>query len=298
MTPAPGYRPCARGPRERFAAIVLAASVAACSQSASSNPGELVLSIQGDDHVTQGISTEAFSDGWSVKYAWYAVSLADLRIGDTRGSVGGEAIGSWAVELASGGFYTLTTLRDVPAQPWERVAFTVRPPQSGAVPLGMPGTAVQQMASEGISVRVDGTASKSGVSKHFRWGFARSTQYDWCEATVGGKRVQGVVVAAGGVEDVDLIVHGEHLFYDDLQSHQAVLRFDPIAAADADGDGEITLDELSAVNLVEIPVGTYGTGSAVGINTLGDFVTAQAQSVVHYRGNGGCISTTLEPTGR
>lgn len=284
--------------RALLAAIVAALSLSACSESSSSIPGVVEVSVEGDDNVTSGVSSEAFEDGWAVKYSWYAVSLSGFEIRDTRGSVAGEASDSWVVELASGKFYALASLPNIPAQSWDRVSFTVRPPGSGSAPLGVSATDAQQMASAGVSVLVDGTATKSGATKHFRWGFSRSTQYDWCEATVGGKRVQGVVVAPGGVEAIDLIVHGEHLFYDDLQSHHAVLRFDPIAAADGDGDGEITLDELAAVKLVEVAVGTYGTGSAVGVNTLGDFITAQAQSVVHYRGNGGCVSTTMDPSGR
>lgn len=283
---------------EVLAAFVAALALFGCSQSDSSTPGVVEVAIQGDDHVTSGISSGAFADGWAVKYSWYAVSVADFRIADTRGGVGGEAAGSWVVELASGKYYSLASVVDVQAQPWDRVSFVVRPPASRSERFGLSEADAQQMAAAGVSVLVDGVASKSGLSKHFRWGFARWTQYNWCEATIGGKRVQGIVVAPGGDEIVDLIVHGEHLFYDDLQSHQAVLRFDPIAAADKNGDGEVTLDELDAVKLVEIAVGTYGTGSAVGINTLGDFVTAQAQSVVHYRSNGGCVSNTMDPSGR
>ena len=71
------------------------------------------------------------------------------------------------------------------------------------------------------------------------------------------------------------------------------LRFDAIAAADRPGDGfgEITLEELSAVQLSTL-VGAYDP-SGLPAATLGDFVTALAHTVGHFRGEGECTATAI-----
>jgi hypothetical protein len=86
-------------------------------------------------------------------------------------------------------------------------------------------------------------------------------------------------------------VHGDHLFYDDLASPDALLRFEAMAAADADADGEVTLEELHQVRLASLSSdqGTYGVGS-FDIDDLGAFVRAATQTVGHYDGEGHCVA--------
>ena len=57
-------------------------------------------------------------------------------------------------------------------------------------------------------------------------------------------------------------------------SQEAVVRFDNMAAADANSNGEVTLEELAQVKLVDVAEGTYGTGSASHVDDLGAFVQA------------------------
>jgi hypothetical protein len=54
----------------------------------------------------------------------------------------------------------------------------------------------------------------------------------------------------------------------------------------------VTLDELRAIKLSDITVGTYGTGSA-DINDLGAFVEALSQTLGHFRGEGECRSRSI-----
>ena len=101
------------------------------------------------------------------------------------------------------------------------------------------------------------------------------------------------MVTNGGNESVQLTIHGDHFFYDDLASEEAVPRFNAMAAADTSGDGKVTLDELGAVKLVDIDEGTYGTGSASHVDDLGAFVQALTATLGHYRGEGHCAATQL-----
>jgi hypothetical protein len=91
---------------------------------------------------------------------------------------------------------------------------------------------------------------------------------------------------------VQLTIHGDHLFFDDLQSPEAKMRFDAMAAADnlgiAGADGQVTLEELAAVDLTELPPDQYGTGGVGNVRNLRDFVTALVRTVGHFRGEGEC----------
>ncbi len=96
----------------------------------------------------------------------------------------------------------------------------------------------------------------------------------------------------GGTEEVELTVHGDHLFYDDLQSEAGGPRFQALADADADNDGAVTLTELDRVPLYTVPSekGLYGTGALGNVNTLGQYVRTLARTIGHYRGEGSCNS--------
>ena len=89
--------------------------------------------------------------------------------------------------------------------------------------------------------------------------------------------------------DVQITIHGDHPFYDRLQEspNPAVatsLRFDAIAEADADVDGEVTLEELDAAIL---DVTRYDP-SPFEVTTLGEFVGELVRTIGHYRGEGEC----------
>ena len=100
----------------------------------------------------------------------------------------------------------------------------------------------------------------------------------------------GVSVPDGGVATMQFTIHGDHLFYDDLASPDAALRGKAIFEADTDSNGEITWQELEAVDLSTLPEGQYGTGGAPDVYTLGDFVEALSRTVVHFQGEGHCHS--------
>ena len=59
-----------------------------------------------------------------------------------------------------------------------------------------------------------------------------------------------------------------------------------MAGADADDDGELTLDELDGVSMAKL-VGVYDL-SGFEARTLKEFVTNLARTVGHFRGEGEC----------
>jgi hypothetical protein len=88
---------------------------------------------------------------------------------------------------------------------------------------------------------------------------------------------------------VQLTIHGDHPWFDDLQSPEAKMRFRPAADSDRSPmDGVITLDELGATALTSLPLDQYGTGGAGNVKNLRDFVQALIRTIGHYRGEGEC----------
>jgi hypothetical protein len=146
------------------------------------------------------------------------------------------------------------------------------------------------MLAGGYSIYVAGAATKGAVTKTIHWGFTTATQYHDClQAAESGQPIKGIVVTNGGDDKSELTTHGDHFFYDRLQASEdpalpTSLRFDEKAAADKNGDNEITLDELDAA---AIDVTKYDP-SGFDTPTLGSFMTALARTVGHFRGEGEC----------
>jgi hypothetical protein len=272
-------------------ALALAA-LPACSgdDGESDGRGTATFTAWGEEYIEAGIPAAEFEDGWSVKFDQFLISLTGISVHDRTGK-GGELEGNWLLDLSQPGPHELGSL-ELTAKAWPFVGYAIEPVTSS--------TEVHESATDGdhvlmekggYSVYVSGTATLDDATKTFAWGFTNGTEYSDCVSEIDGKEVEGLIVANGGDEKVQLTIHGDHFFYDDLASFEAVPRFAAMAAADANEDGEVTLEELDAVALVEIEEGTYGTGSASHVDDLGEFVRALTRTIGHYRGEGHCTET-------
>jgi hypothetical protein len=262
--------------------------LAACGE----GKGTITFTTYGEDYIEKEIpaatgNEAGFVDGWTVKYSKFLVTLGELKV-STHEETAAEQRQAKVFDVHKPGPVVVETFTDLPAKDWDHVEYAIAP-QQDAVAGNADAQDVAMMKAQGYSVFVEGTATKGAVTKRFAWGFATNTAYEHCEAPDLG---EGVTVPDGGEETVDLTIHGDHLFFDDLQSPDAKMRFDALAAADKLGitgaDGEILLEELAAVDLTELPSGQYGTGGAGNVRNLRDFVTALVRTVGHYRGEGEC----------
>ena len=120
---------------------------------------------------------------------------------------------------------------------------------------------------------------------HYAWGFTGRTDFSGCHDATN---LAVVAVPTSGTASLQVTIHGDHLYYDDLENPEARTRFDAIAAADADGDHNVTLDELGAVQLTSLPMTQYNAGPVPNVRTLRDFVTYLVSTVGHFNGEGHC----------
>ncbi|MBZ4422645.1 hypothetical protein [Myxococcus sp. RHSTA-1-4] len=257
--------------------------LAACSE----GTGTVTFTTYGEDFIEKEIPAAAFADGWTVKYGKFLVMLGEVKVASSD-ETAAEQGPSKVFDVHKSGPVVVETFKDLPAKEWEHVSYAIAPwPE--AVAGNADARDVERMKAEGYSIYVEGTATKGSVTKRFAWGFPTDTLYEHCESPDLGK---GVTVPKEGEETVELTLHGDHLFFDDLQSPAAKMRFDALAAADKLGiagpDGEVTLEELQAVDLTELPQGQYGTGGVGNVRNLRDFVTALVRTVGHFRGEGEC----------
>ena len=249
--------------------------------------GAVTFTTYGEDFIEKEIPAASFADGWTVKYSKFLVTLGELKV-STHDETAAEQASSKVYDVHKPGPVVVAIFKDLAAREWDHVSYAIAP-VAGATAGNADAQDLERMKSEGYSLYVEGTATKGSVTKRFAWGFATNTLYEHCESPDRGA---GVTVPKGGEESVELTIHGDHLFFDDLQSPTAKMRFDALAAADKLGiagpDGEVTLEELAAVDLTELPQGQYGTGGAGNVRNLRDFVTALVRTVGHFRGEGEC----------
>lgn len=268
----------------------------ACGSSSdqSDGTGSVAFSTYGEDYIEKEIPAADVEDGWTIKYSKFLLTLADVAVAESTTAAP-------VAKMPAAKLFNMTVpgqkavfSQSLPAKPYTHVSYAILPSTAQTVlgdGVGDPDK--QLMVANGYSIYVEGTATKGTASKSFKWGFKTNTLYDRCEAEESGKKTEGVIVTNGGTDKVELTIHGDHLYYDDLQAKEAKVRFDNIAAADANNDNVVTLEELAAVQLASIPPekGTYGTGSAAGINNLRTFVEALSRTVGHFRGEGECFAS-------
>lgn len=262
--------------RNYVSALVL---LAACAP----DEGEVEVRIYGEEFIEEGIPASVFADGWALQFDSFLISVGSVNVAPAGEAAGLDELGFQVYDLSqpSMGLGQLVTGGQVPGGP-QFAAYMVAP-DAKAVASGVSEADLARMQDGGLALYVAGSATKAGVTKTFAWGFATKTSYSDCESVAK--------VDADTPATVELTIHGDHLFYDDLFSETPDVRFDLVAQADVDGDGEVTQAELLAVDLR--PLTNYQVGST-GIVDLWHFIEHQTGTLGHIDGEGHCRSTTEE----
>lgn len=285
-------------PRRLAVAALLALAGCTSDPTADAGTGDAKVTTWGEEYIEQGIPADpsgeaGLVDGWSVRYDKFLVAYRAFTIAD-EGAAVAALDAPRLVDNVKPGRKLLATFTGLEAKAYERVGYEIAPATGGAALVGATAGDLAFMVDRGYALYVEGAATKpvaggAPITKTFRWGFASATRYVDCHAEQDGKDTLGLVITRGGVDTTELTTHGDHFFYDRLQSSpdpaiRTSLRFEAMAAADADGDGEVTLDELDAA-LIDV---TAYDPSGFAAPTLGAFVRSLARTVGHYRGEGEC----------
>jgi len=286
--------------------IAFGLSAAACGSNdpaGEGGTGKIAFTTWGEEYIQDEIPVDpgdgsGFIDGWTVKYSKFLVNFTKLKVADASGATAAEFKGSKLFDnhVSDPEVKSIVDFDDVPAKAWNRVSYQIAP-VTDDTELGDGATADDKllMLDGGYSFYVEAAASKGQLTKHFTWGFTIATQYNDCHSEQDGKEQDGVVVTNNAAIDVQLTTHGDHLYYDRLEESpnpavKTSLRFDALADADKDDDGELTLDELYAE---PIDVSRYNP-SGFDTPSFGAFVTELARTIGHFRGEGECTTVELK----
>jgi len=282
-------------------AVTSLCAIATACGGTDEGEGTVTITTWGESFIEDGMSSAVFpKDHWSVKYSKFLLVYRSVTIADDAGDIVAQLPHPLVFDMtkkATGNPKTLATFT-LEAKPWPNLSYQLGPITDDAAPGDLAnGIDVALLKADQASVHIEGIATApDGTQKTFNWSFAPATVFQGCHGEQDGKDVEGVLVTNGGNQNVELTVHGDHFFYDDLQSEQAVPRFQALADADANRDGEITLAELDAVPLYRVPSdqGPYGTGALGNVNTLGDYERTLSRTIGHYRGEGSCNSKDVK----
>jgi hypothetical protein len=266
----------------------------------SGGKGKLSFTTWGEDYVQDEIPPDSadvtgFVDGWTVKYRKFLVNFQNIHVADAKGKVAAAMPGSMLFDNHVKGIKTIIDFDDIAAKAWQAVSYEIAPvTQATELSDSVSKADKQLMLDGGFSFYVEATATKDDIAKRFAWGFPIGTRYEECHSQQDGKDEAGVVVTNNGKLEVELTTHGDHLYYDRLQASpdpaiMTSLRFDTLAEADANDDGELTLEELDAAPLNVRLYDPSGLGAA----TQGAFVTSLARTIGHFRGEGECTISRL-----
>lgn len=255
---------------------VICAFIAAGCAEDEGGTGTLAVEVWGEEFIEEGIAADVFSDGWSVTFDRFLVAIDGVAVSRGDGAPDLEDAAQRVFDLTRPGPYPFLT-REVPAGRYDDTSYTLRPAVSGVEAGNAASDDVDLMLDGAFSVYVEGTAVNGDVTKTFSWGFDQPTTYVHCHSEAE--------LENGTAATVQITIHADHLFYDDLFSEEPAVTFDVLAEADTDDDGEVTPEELAAYDLTALP--NYGTGSTE-IDNLWDFIAHLTGTLGHIDGEGHC----------
>ena len=220
-------------------------------------PARVVVAVTVDQNLAEGITT---TDGWSIRYDRFLVSLGAVSLDPPSSSLGPPSSSppsetSRCTEYAPAFYVRILDLLK-PSPQTLRTAYglgecTLR------FELGDPGAFsslvsnvdedVERFMREprpdafafgGIVLSVAGTATRAGTTLSFDWSFRQAFGYETCDP---------ISLEGDASWTFEIQIQSRFLFHDRLDHETAQVVFDPYAAADGNGDGQITLEELGQV---------------------------------------------------
>lgn len=251
--------------------------LAAAALAAGCSPATWTLDTWGEEYIEEGIPAAEFADGCSVVFDEFLVTLVDPALVDGGGEAVSDLPAATVWDVSAPGPHTIGTA-DVPATTYSRVDVTVAPSAS-ATAGNATSDQVARMNTGPYSLLASGDLTCGADTVSFTWAFDESTHYA-CEPEL--------TLAGGGDGETEFTVHGDHLFYDALEDPDVSLRAQALVDAD-DGDGDLTLEELSAVSLASL--GDYDVGGASEVDDMAAFLAYLTTSVGHVDGEGHCTAT-------
>jgi len=277
-----------------LAALLLGSVGCGDDTGATSAKGNAQIFVEAEDTIPNGLKAgsgdEDVQDGWNVTYDKFVIAIGNFRAARSDASETLSAPDVYVLDLKNvpAGGYVVTTWEGASATRWDRFGFDLPNASASVKPLAPTTDAdAKLLADSGWSIYFEGSIESGAVKKTFKWGLSAGTSFDDCASEDG---LPGFAVPSGSAVQVKPTIHGDHWFFSNITAGtELTSRFAQyIADADADGDGETTLDELKARKAADaFPPDKYNLAGAP-IATAYDYVLAQARTLGDYQGDGEC----------
>lgn len=221
-------------------------------------PATIHFTVEASRAVLEGVTT---IDGWHITFERLLLGLGGARLG-ARGT-GGNIDPSVCTNYANANYERLFDVTVAGRQPlsdiyglgacgvsfevsWLDSSTTLGAGVSAKDLLFMRNAGTPDGWKKSRSLYVRGQATREGVTERFAWSFQPAIAARGCTGAGDMGFASDVFLTSGTAVQLPIIVHGESLFREGLDD-ESPLRFDALAAADTDGDHEITDDELRAI---------------------------------------------------
>lgn len=263
--------------------VAVFALVAACDEDPAQPPlGSVTITATGLGPLSSANAAVGFPtvDGWNVTYTKFLVSMTQLNVAGSDGVVTASNTAQ-VFNAVNATQLSLVSADNRIARAWQNVNFEVGAATSDSAPIAPVVQAdVDMLVANGLSVYVEATMKKDATTKTLQLGFTSDTSYAQC----GG----GVVIPKGGTATGDIGFAGDVLFADAIVGAHS-FRGDPVANADNNNDGVVTLAEMNAVSILTARAsgGAYTTGGPDAA-TLGAFVALEVPAIVQSFNSGTC----------
>jgi len=241
-------------------------------------PKTLEINVWGETYVEDKIPKGDVEDGWDITFDRFLIVLGNVNLTNKSGQTGSVQSSMKVFDLKKKGAQGYSN-SSTPAGSWDALSYEVSSADTKTISANASEADLAFMKKNGFSIYLEGKATKVNQTKTFRWGFKTQTVYKNCELkALGGEK-----------STVQLTIHADHFFYDDLESEDVKLRFDAIAKADKDKDGQVTLKELDAFGGKDFAgLSQYGVGRYSSVTDLGAFIKQLSRTLGHIDGEGHC----------
>lgn len=295
--------------------------IVGCGDATSGDTGSLQVFVQAESTIAGGLQAgmgeEDVADGWSVTYDEFLVTAGNVRGARTDTNETVQDANTFVLDMKQtpAGGYALSKKEDVPSGQWYQFGFDLPNPTAETQVLA-PTTEMDKtlLVQGGYSLYVAGSMENAlgqscppgdpdpakcvaAPKITFRWGLPAATSFADC-ATVDG--IAGFAVPASGTAAVEITLHGDHWFFNNITAGAEIVKryAQFVADCDLDHDGETTLDELKQVKASDVfPSPKYNLSGAFGgpIATAYDYVLAQARTIGDFQGDGECPTRKVLP---
>jgi hypothetical protein len=243
----------------------------------------------------------ADSQDYAVRYTKYLVAIGHVRLARSQGGDAFEDDQVYLADLTTVGSEgaELVLFEDVPSGQWDEFSYETPAASEGALRVGNVSQAdADAMVENGWTYWIEGVVERpdtQGGPVAFVIQTDVETLYTDCQVN----NEPGLGVAEGRTSTAQITLHGDHLWFRAFPSASEGTierRTAWIVAADTDGDGTVSTEDLATLDATEVFTSALGYDLGGGnfegefvIETALDFARAQLATQGHFRGEGECV---------